>query len=228
MPSISKLGDCWITQSTLFICIFPLISCTIVPDDENKKSKEKGQKLDIYFENEDFKPDEYVKSVWEDKVVPLFREKSLPIEDIIPTWGRDQQAAGEKFGYREKDEGSPWNFRVKGSGVVVAANTESRASTIDVDLLPVDGTADLSMQIGPVFKDSSIRDSIDFISFTDFRNQLEFGRLSNALNKVVHEDVVSKLDRKSLMGTKISFLGAFTQLQDSDLIRVTPVVLEVE
>ena len=228
MPSISKLGDCWITQSTLFICIFPLISCTIVPDDENKKSKGKGQKLDIYFENEDFNPDEYVKSVWEDKVVPLFKEKSLPIEDIIPTWRKEQQAAGEKFGYREKDEGSPWNFRVKGSGVVVAANTESRASTIDVDLLPGDGAADLSMQIGPVFKDSSIRDSLDFISFTDFTNQLEFGRLSNALNKVVYKDVVSKLDRKNLMGTKISFLGAFTQLQDSDLIRVTPVVLEVE
>ena len=195
---------------------------------KNKKSKENVQKLDIYFENDDFKPDEYVESVWEDKVVPLFKEKSLPIEDIIPTWRRDQQAAGEKFGYREKAEGSPWNFRVKGSGVVVGANTESRASTIDIDLLPGDGTADLSVQIGPVFKDSSIRDSLDFVSFTDFTNQLEFGQLSNAFNKVVNNDVVSKLDRNKLMGTKISFLGAFTQLQDSDLIRVTPVFLEIE
>ena len=30
------------------------------------------------------------------------------------------------------------------------------------------------------------------------------------------------------MGKKISFWGAFTQLQDSELIRVTPVILEVE
>ena len=145
----------------------------------------------------------------------------------LPSAG-DHFAAGEEFGYREKEEGSPWNFRVKGSGVVTAVNTESRASTVDIDLFPNDGKADLVLQIGPVIKDSAIRDSLDFISFTDFTNQLEFARLSNAFNKVVNKDVTSKLDRENLMGKKISFWGAFTQLQDSDLIRVTPVALEVE
>ncbi len=226
MLSISKLGDRLIAQIVLVICIFSLPSCTVVPDEE--KSGKKEEKLDIYFVSDDFKPDEYAKNVWEDKVVPLFMEKSKPIETIIPVWSKDQNAAGEKFGYREKAEGSPWNFRIKGSGVVVAVNTESRASTIDVDLFPVDGIADLILQIGPVIKDSAIRDSLDFISFTDFTNQLEFARLSNAFNKVVNRDVVSKLDRNNLMGKKVSFYGAFTQLQDSNLIRVTPVVLEVQ
>lgn len=239
MPSILKLGDRLITptkpfeitysfiaQLVLVICIFSLSSCTVVPDE--KESDAKAEKLDIYFVNDNFKPDEYAENVWETKVVPFFKEKSLPIEAIIPTWRKDQQAAGKEYGYREKAEGSPWNFRVKGSGVVVAVNTESRASTIDVDLSPSDGTADLILQIGPVIKDSAIRDSLDFISFTDFTNQLEFARLSNAFNKVVNRDVVSKLDRKNLMGKKVSFWGAFTQLQDSDLIRVTPVVIKVE
>ncbi len=107
----------------------------------------------------------------------------------------------------KKRKGSPWNFRVKGSGVILAANTESRASTIDIDLFPPDGTTDLVLQIGPVFKDSAIRDSLDFISFTDFTNQLEFARLSNAFNKVVNQDVTGKLDRENLMGKKISFWG---------------------
>ena len=99
----------------------------------------------------------------------LFKEKSLPISDIIPVWLNDQQAAGEEFGYREKEEGSPWNFRVKGSGRIGSVNTESLcASTIDFDLFPNDGNADLVLQIGPVIKDSAIRDSLDFISFTDF------------------------------------------------------------
>jgi len=226
MPSISKLGHQLIAQIVLVICIFYFSSCTVVPDE--KKSEEKGEKLDIYFVTDDFKPDKYAESIWEDKVVPFFKEKSLPIETIIPVWHKDQQTAGEKFGYREKAEGSPWNFRVKGSGVVVAVDTESRASTIDIDLSPSDGTADLILQIGPVIKDSAIRDSLDFISFTDFTNQLEFARLSNAFNKVVNRDVTSKLDRENLMGKKVSFWGAFTHLQDSDLIRVTPVFLEVE
>ncbi len=226
MPSISKLGDRLIAQVVLVICVFSFSSCTIVPDEE--ESADKGEKLDIYFVSDDFKPDEFAQSIWGDKVVPFFKDKSLPIETIIPVWLKDPQTAGEKFGYREKEEGSPWNFRVKGSGIVTAVNTESRASTVDIDLFPNDGKADLVLQIGPVIKDSAIRDSLDFVSFTDFTNQLEFARLSNAFNKVVNKDVTSKLDRENLMGKKISFWGAFTQLQDSELIRVTPVILEVE
>lgn len=226
MPSISKLGDRLIAQVVLVLCVFSFSSCTIVPDEE--ESADKGEKLDIYFVSDNFKPDEFAESIWVDKVVPFFKDKSLPIETIIPVWLNDQQAAGEEFGYREKEEGSPWNFRVKGSGLITAVNTESRASTVDIDLFPNDGKADLVLQIGPVIKDSAIRDSLDFISFTDFTNQLEFARLSNAFNKVVNKDVTSKLDRENLMGKKISFWGAFTQLQDSELIRVTPVILEVE
>lgn len=230
-PNINKSGGRLIAQIVFAVCIFffAFSSCTIVPDDETPgASGEKGEKLDIYFVSDDFKPDEYAQGIWTAKVVPFFMEKSLPIEVILPVWHTDQQAAGEKFGYREKAEGSPWNFRVKGSGVILAANTASRASTIDIDLLPPDGTKDLVMQIGPVFKDSSIRDSLDFISFTDFTNQLEFARLSNAFNRVVNQEVTGQLDRENLVGKKISFWGAFTQLQDADLVRVTPVVLKVD
>lgn len=226
MVNIKKLGDPLIAQIVIVVFLYSFSSCTVVPDEKNSGGE--GEKLDIYFVSDDFKPDEYAEKVWADKVEPLFKEKSHSIETIIPLWKKDQQDAGQKFGYREKAEGSPWNFRVKGRGVVISANTESRASTIDIDLFPGDGTADLVLQIGPVLKDSAIRDSLDFISFTDFTNQLEFARLSNAFNKVVNRDVVSKVDRENLIGKNVSFFGAFTQLQDSDLIRVTPVVLNVE
>ena len=61
----------------------------------------------------------------------------------------------------------------------------------------------------------------------DFTNQLEFARLSNAINKMVNKTATGSLDRENLMGKRISFHGAFTQLQDSDTIRITPVSLEV-
>ena len=218
----------------LVLCLlsFILSACTIVPDDEAKEGPRNGsgkkETLDIYFVSDDFKPDEYAARIWKSRVVPLFEEKSIPLATILPAWQKDPEAAGEKFGYREKAEGSPWNFRVRGQGVILAANTQSRASTVDVDLFPGDGTPDLVLQIGPVLKDSAIRDSLDFISFTDFTNQLEFARLSNAFNKMVRQDVTANLDRDNLVGKKISFVGAFTRLQDSDTIRVTPVVLSIE
>jgi predicted lipoprotein len=211
----------------IFVCLM-LVACTIVPDEEEKADGEKGKKLDIYFVDDKFKPDEFVDDIWDDKVVPYFREKCLPIGDILPAWGEDQEAAGRAFGYREKAEGSPWNFRVKGSGVIVGVNTASRASTVDVDLDPPDSKADLILQIGPVIKDTGVRDALEFISFTDFTNQLEFARLSNAFNKKVNAAVLSGLDRENLMGKRIAFHGVFTQLQDSDLVRITPVELEVK
>jgi predicted lipoprotein len=205
-----------------------LFSCTIVPDEEEKAEGAKGEKLEIYFVDDTFKPDEYIDAIWDDKVVPYFRSNCLPIGEILPLWSKDQEAAGKKFGYREKTEGSPWNFRAKGSGVIAEVNTASRASTVSVDLAPPDGAVELVIQIGPVIKDTGIRDALEFISFTDFTNQLEFARLSNAFNKKVNAAVLSGLDRENLKGRHVSFHGVFTQLQDSDLVRITPVELEVE
>jgi predicted lipoprotein len=205
-----------------------LFACTIVPDEEGKAGGDKGKQLDIYFVDDTFKPDEFVDKIWDDQVVPYFMQKCLPIGDILPAWSADQAAAGKEFGYREKAEGSPWNFLVKGSGVIVGVNTASKASTVEVDLDPADGSEDLVLQIGPVIKDTGIRDSLEFISFTDFTNQLEFARLSNAFNKKVNAAVLSSLDRENLMGKRIAFHGVFTQLQDSDLVRITPVVLVVK
>ncbi|THB81708.1 MAG: DUF2291 domain-containing protein [Desulfobacteraceae bacterium] len=234
MLNTSTTGSRFIARIFLTLCLFFLVinACTIVPDDDTQngsqgKSGEK-EKLDIYFVSDDFKPDEYARNIWKSKVVPLFMEKSTPLEQILPDWHQNSAEAGRKFGYREKAEGSPWNFRVRGKGIILAAHTTSRASTVDIDLFPADGTPDLVLQIGPVFKDSAIRDSLDFISFTDFTNQLEFARLSNAFNKVVRQDVTGNLDRENLKGRQVSFWGAFTQLQDSDQIRVTPVVLTIE
>ena len=229
MRSATLTGRCRIlfVAMSLVSLLVLLLSCTIVSDEEEKAEGDKGEKLEIYFVDDTFKPDEYVEAIWDDKVVPYFRSKCLPIGEILPLWGEDQEAAGKAFGYREKAEGSPWNFRAKGSGVIVEVNTASRASTVAVDLDPPDGAAELVIQIGPVIKDTGVRDALEFISFTDFTNQLEFARLSNAFNKKVNAAVLSGLDRESLMGRHVSFHGVFTQLQDTDLVRITPVELEV-
>ncbi|THB64078.1 MAG: DUF2291 domain-containing protein [Desulfovibrio sp.] len=210
----------------LALSVLALAACTIVPDEEEGAEGEEG--LDIYFVTDEFDPDAFVADIWDDKVVPYFAEQCLPIADVLAVWNQDQEAAGEQFGYREKEEGSPWNFRVTGTGVIVAVNTESRASTVDVDLEPADGTSDVAIQIGPVIKGTSIRDSLEFISFTDFTNQLEFARLSNAFNAMVNQSVTGELDREALMGKRVTFSGSFTHLQASQDVLITPVILEVE
>lgn len=219
MRRTSGIGRQLVSLVALILMIFIVAACTIVSD-----KGEEAKKLDA----KSFKPDEFVEKIWNDKVVPYFREKCLPISEVLPFYVKDQAAAGRRFGYRKGAEGSPWNFLVKGSGRIVSVNTASRASTVGVDLDPPDGSADVLIQIGPVIKDSSIRDSLAFISFTDYKNQIQFARLSIAFNKMVNKTVTGKLDRDNLMGKSISFYGAFTQLQDSNLVRITPVALEIK
>ena len=236
MRSVSKTGIHIASLAHLgFVALLVLIvlvqtACTIVPDTEEGAGEgaEGEGELDIYFVNDEFNPDAFVADIWDDKVVPYFAESCLPIGDVLAAWNENQEAAGDQFGYREKAEGSPWNFRVTGSGVIVAVNTESRASTVDVDLDPADGVPDLAIQIGPVIKGTSIRDSLDFLSFTDFTNQLEFARLSNAFNAMVNQTVTGELDREALLNKRVTFSGAFTQLQNSPVVLLTPVILTVE
>lgn len=63
-----------------------------------------------------------------------------------------------------------------GQGKVVAANLTSRARTLDVDV-DGDAKADLTVQLGPVVKGSSLRDFAPALyDFTSFRDQIEFAK----------------------------------------------------
>ena len=115
MRRTSGIGRQLVSLVALSLMIFIVDACTIVHD-EDEDAKKKDKKLDIYFVTDDFKPDEFVEKIWDDKVVPYFKEKCLPISDVLPTWVKDQEAAGRQFGYREKAEGSPWNYPGKGLG----------------------------------------------------------------------------------------------------------------
>lgn len=221
---------CPILLLTLGIAFFmpAVVACTVVADKPQQDPADKSKTLDTHSAAQGFKPNEYVDGIWDSRVLPYFRSKCVPIGEVLALWAKDQQAAGKAFGYREKGDGSPWNFLATGAGTIVHVDTASAASTVAVDLNPPDGKVDLVIQIGPVIKDTGIRDSLAFISFTQFTNQLEFAELSNAFNKKVKATVLSNLNRERLVGRHVAFRGVFTQPAGSAQVRLTPVELEVK
>ena len=90
-----------------------------------------------------------------------------------------------------------------------------------------DGTLEISIQIGSVYKGSSIRDSLDIIKFGDYTNQQDWAAVSQSINKVVDEQVVRPADPASLKDKTISFTGCFTA-NDNTKILITPVEMEVK
>lgn len=213
----------------LVICLFSSIlftGCklyTVVPHDKNKNSK---QETTFYFQDESFDANQFVDSIWDSKVLLTINEKANDVGEVIKETKISVDEAGKKYGIRSAQEGSPWNFIVKGKGKVLNVNKESRVGTLDIDLAPFDSRPDLKIQLGPVIKGTAVRDSLEFIKYDDFKNQMVFAELSNAFHKKITDTLLSKFDATLAKGKEINFIGVFTFTSSSEIL-LTPIKMEL-
>lgn len=192
---------------------------TVVKTGEQAEGSANGSGVD----NSTFDPEGYVNTLWEPEVIPYMQENAKDVTEVLNALKSGADQAGNKFGTRKATEGSPWNFIVKGKGKVLTLNTETRAGFIELDLAPYDGSMDIKLAIGPVLKGSAIRDSLAFINFDEFKNQIQFAQIASAFNKKAYDSVISAANVDSLANQEIGFTGAFTA--DGAVVTVIPVVL---
>lgn len=160
---------------------------------------------------------------YEAELLPLIA-KAMPVADLRTALAGGLDAAGAAHGNKGSGEGAAWNFAVKGEGKVVEANLTSRArkAMVDVD---GDGAADLTLQLGPVIKGSSLRDVAPFYRFGDFRDQIEFAKLARALND--RASAALQVPEGDLVGKTVSFTGTVDLKAATDPWLVTAVTLSV-
>lgn len=178
------------------------------------------------FANQSFDSKAQVADIWEAKVLPALQGKAVDFAALRQAMNADLDAAGEKLGQRQPAEGAPWNFVARIKGRVVAVNIDTSAGTLGVDV-DGDGKADALVQIGPVVRGTALRDSLPFISFTDYANQVEFAQLANAFNDQAYALVMKPLPRQELQGRSVELLGVFTDDDNADLPTLTPVQLRL-
>ena len=124
---------------------------------------------------------------------------------------------------------------VKGSGKIVSVNAETSLGTVEVALDGYDGPIKVLLYIGTRIPsdETSVRDAVGFITFGDFKEQTEYGKVASEINKRVLSTVLGGIDRNNLVGKTISFKGAFTirtfNLIQIDVkeIRIVPVEIEL-
>jgi len=190
-----------------------LAGCTIVPIAEEGAVPSGG-----------FDAVAYANGLWAEQVLPYFAAEAKPAGIVLKAIEDDLEAAGETHGYRP-GEGSPWAFIVSGTGTVQAVNTKSRAGTLE---LVIDGTEPpltAVLQIGPVIRGNAIRDSLPFVSFKDFVNQLEYADAGKALTALAVEGFSGAIEGLEA-GDRVTFSGATTMARSSDRLQVTPVSIE--
>ena len=212
----------WVTCAALLLVAVVLTSCRFIATADVPTLASAGTRRGAA----PFNPDQSVASIWASEVVPYFEKKAGPLLQVRELAATSPDEAGAKFGYRAKSEGTPWTLMAKIDGVIVGANTESRAATINIDVSGR-GQTDAVIQIGPAIRGTAIRGALDFVSFNDFTNQIDFAQFGKAFNTHVYRETLEKLPRESLLGHKVSILGAYPFVSAADLPLVTPVEITV-
>ncbi len=173
-------------------------------------------------------PAAYVDSIWTAKLLPAIGNSAVDARALLDALAASPENAQARYGHREAN--GPVYFVVKGEGVVTAVDTRSRNGTALVDVDPLDQRPDVSIQIGPVLRGTSLRDATGVVRFTDFVNQLQFADVANELNESVLKRVLSPLDKAGLKGRRISFTGTLAAEANAEppLRELVPVRLTVE
>lgn len=173
-----------------------------------------------------FNPDKLVADIFDSKVVPYISERAGSIQDISALAASNPDAAAEKFGHKEKQGNAPWTFAAKVDGVIVAEETKSRAAYVDVDV-DADGKADVRVSIGPAVRGTAIRDSLAFVNFNEFKNQIEWAQFGKSFNTHINKNLLEKLPRDGLTGKKLTASGAYPLPAKGQLPQFVPVTIAI-
>jgi predicted lipoprotein len=195
-----------------------LPACKIVRDKDKKKPG---------VANGGFDADAYVNGIWDAKVLPLVREHAVEITNVLDALAKDVDAAGQQYGHRAEAEGAAWNFIVKGQGKVTKADVASRHGTLVVALDRDPAGRSVTLQVGPVVFGSAFRDSLPFVSFNDFVNQIDYAQVSRKLNDRAVAAARANFDPAKAEGRTVAFQGAMVNPAGGE-IQVTPVILEAQ
>lgn len=192
------------------IAVLPAVGgCKVVSIAEDRALRERSAS--------GFDAQRYAETIWTARALPYWAERRQPIDVVLTQARRDLGAAGQAQGRRAGD-GSPWLFVVAGEGVVQAIEPGRRGRLV----LTVAGASErIRLQSGPVVSGAALRDSLPFIQFDDFANQLVYADVAQALTQRALDEV-GPAARALSVGDRVRFQGVAPMLEPADEVVVTP------
>lgn len=200
------------------------------------------REIEEILQSEAFDEVVYVDNIWESQILTTIHENAVDLALILSQMDVDSSGIAAKETLVDVAEeyglitvGEAHVYMVKGQGSVIAVNTGGSIGTIEVTLDGYDGSVQVLVFTGPRIPsdNSAVRDSVGFITFGDFREQTQYGKVAAEMNRRVINEVLEPLDIESLLGEDIYFEGAFAirtfNLINIDLskINIVPVLLDV-
>jgi predicted lipoprotein len=174
-----------------------------------------------------FNAGDNIAGIWDSAAIPELTEKAVDLSTLLTESNGDLNSLADKYGKYSMGTSGELNYVVKGTAIVKEVNIEKKNGYVEVTLNDYTGPMVIRLQVGPVFKGSSIRDSLDLIKFEDYKNQVDYAAVSQSIHDLIKSTIIDKIDLSSLQGKEIEFTGCFT-VGKEEVISITPVDLVVK
>lgn len=186
-----------------------LSACKVVPIAADRAARER--------QAGGFDATRYVDAIWDVQAALYWNKQAKPLDQLAADIGRDLDTAGG----RKAGDGSPWTFVTQGEGQVVDVKTQVRAGIVTVAV----GDKQVDLLVGPVVSGSALRDSLPFVTFNDFANQIAYAEVGGALTKRALRQARPVAEGLK-PGDRVRFQGVFQVARSGDPVVLTPVRLE--
>src|SRR5574344_1048544 len=172
-----------------------------------------------------FDPTSVATNFWKEKSKDYFEKNAVDFATLVSEAKGDFKSVAAKYGHYSMGDKGELSFIVKGDGTINAVKNELRAGYLGIS---IDGAEDLKtrIQVGPVFKGSAVRDSINLINYKDYKNQIEWAQVSVAFHDLIQKEIIKPIDMTTIEGKSVWFLGCFTVSGSN--ISITPVEFAVK
>jgi predicted lipoprotein len=204
---------------------------TVVPIEEVESKKQ----------SEAFDPVAYVDGIWESKIIPAITSDAVDMSDVLNAMQpnpaglaakEDLIKVAEKYGLITVGEAHV--YLVKLTGKVTGLDTKTSLGIMEIQPDGYGGPIKVRVYVGPRIPsdETSIRDGVGFITFGDFKEQTEYGKVGAEINRRVVSQVLDPLDKETLVGKTVTVYGALTirtfNLINIDLKKLTIVPIQIE
>lgn len=193
----------------LAVLLPALSACKVVPIAADRAARERQAGA--------FDAARYVDTIWDVQAAPYWDKQARPLDQLTADMAKDLDAAGG----RKAGDGSPWTFVTQGEGKVVDVKTQARAGVVTVQA----GAQQVDLLVGPVVSGSALRDSLPFVTFNDFANQIAYAEVGGALTKRALRQA-RPIAEGLKPGDSVRFQGVFQVAKADDRVALTPIRLE--
>lgn len=173
-----------------------------------------------------FDADTIVAEAWDEFIIPDLDAKKTDLAELLNQANGSWKPVADKGKYTMGTSGD-LNFVATGKATVTEIATEKKAGYITLKLEGYDGDMAIQMQVGSVYKGSSVRDSLEFITYEDYTNQVEWANISQKINEKIDKDVITPADIENIKGKTVEFMACFTA-DSKEKVLLTPVTLTVQ